>query len=72
MNNNTDSSIITVVTVVGANGTMGRNVFAIIPSFGHAKVYMVSRSIGKSEKAREGLPDCKSGIFQEQHVPGFL
>lgn len=41
------------VTVVGANGTMGRNVSAIFASFGHAKVYMVSRDLKKSEEARE-------------------
>lgn len=42
---------INTVTVVGANGTMGCNVSAIFASFGNAKVYMVSRSIEKSEKA---------------------
>ncbi len=39
------------VTVVGANGTMGTNVSAIFASFGDAKVYMVSRSLEKSEMA---------------------
>lgn len=39
------------VTVIGANGTMGCNVAAIFASFGKAKVYMVSRTLGKSEKA---------------------
>lgn len=43
---------IRTVTVVGANGTMGRNVSAIFASFGHARVYMVSRSIEKSVLAR--------------------
>lgn len=43
---------IKTVTVVGANGTMGRNVSAIFASFGHAKVYMVSRDLKKSEAAR--------------------
>ena len=42
---------IKTVTVVGANGTMGTNVSAIFASFGGAKVYMVSRSIEKSQKA---------------------
>lgn len=45
-------SVLTV-TVVGANGTMGRNISAIFASFGGAKVYMVSRDFQKSEKARE-------------------
>lgn len=40
-----------IVTVVGANGTMGTNVSAIFASFGSAKVYMVSRDIEKSKKA---------------------
>lgn len=40
-----------VVTVVGANGTMGTNVSAIFASFGNARVYMVSRDKEKSKKA---------------------
>lgn len=44
---------INTVTVVGTNGTMGRNVSAIFASFGHAKVYMVSRDLKKSEVARD-------------------
>lgn len=41
------------VTVVGANGTMGRNVSAIFAAFGNAKIYMVSRDLKKSEAAKE-------------------
>ncbi len=41
------------VTVIGANGTMGRNIAAIFASFGNAKVYMVSRDLKKSEKAKD-------------------
>lgn len=33
------------VTIVGANGTMGRNITAIFVSFGNANVYLVSRSL---------------------------
>lgn len=44
---------VSTVTVVGANGTMGRNVSAIFASFGHAKVYMVSRDLKKSEEAKD-------------------
>lgn len=40
-----------IVTVVGANGTMGTNVSAIFASFGEAMVYMVSRNKAKSENA---------------------
>ena len=42
---------IRIVTVLGANGTMGTNVSAIFASFGATKVYMVSRSLEKSEAA---------------------
>ena len=42
---------IKTVTVLGANGTMGRNVAAIFASFGHAKVYMVCRTKEKAKKA---------------------
>ena len=44
---------INTITVVGANGTMGRNVSAIFAAFGNAKVYMISRSIDKSIVAEE-------------------
>lgn len=42
---------IKTVTVIGANGTMGRNVSAIFASFGCAKVYMVCRSLEKAQQA---------------------
>lgn len=42
---------INTVTVVGANGTMGRNISAIFASFGNTKVYMVSRTKEKSTDA---------------------
>jgi 3-hydroxyacyl-CoA dehydrogenase len=45
--------MIKTVTVLGANGTMGRNIAGIFASFGNAKVYMVSRSIEKSRMAIE-------------------
>ena len=44
---------ISTVTVVGANGTMGRNISAIFASFGNTKVYMVSRELKKAEEAKE-------------------
>lgn len=49
---------IKTITVVGANGTMGANVSAIFASFGAAKVYMVSRSLEKSQSA--AIRACKS------------
>lgn len=44
---------ISTVTIIGANGTMGRNIAAIFASFGNANVYLVSRSLEKSNKAKE-------------------
>lgn len=41
------------VTVIGANGTMGRNVSAIFAAFGNSKVYLVSRDLKKSQEAKE-------------------
>lgn len=41
------------VTILGANGTMGRNIAAIFASFGSTQVYLVSRSIEKSIAAKE-------------------
>lgn len=38
---------INTVTLIGATGTMGRNVAGIFASFGNAKVYMVGRDIEK-------------------------
>jgi len=49
---------IKVVTVIGGNGTMGRNVSAIFGAFGDAKVYMVSRTLEKSKAGKEVA--CKS------------
>lgn len=40
-----------VVSVIGATGTMGRNVAGIFASFGNAKVYMVGRDIEKVKGA---------------------
>lgn len=36
---------IKVVSILGANGTMGRNIAAIFASFGNAQVYLISRLI---------------------------
>ncbi|WP_413305723.1 3-hydroxyacyl-CoA dehydrogenase family protein [Bacillus sp. 1P10SD] len=43
--------MIKTVTVIGANGTMGCNVSGIFASFGDAKVYLVSRTLEKAQKA---------------------
>lgn len=41
------------VTVIGANGAMGRNISGILAQLADAKVYMLSRSLDKSGKAIE-------------------
>lgn len=38
---------IKTVAVLGANGTMGRNIAAIFASFGKAKVFLATRIIVK-------------------------
>ncbi len=42
---------IKIVTIIGANGTMGTNAAAMFSSFGNAKVYLISRSIQKSRNS---------------------
>lgn len=44
---------IKIVTVLGANGVMGKNVSAIFASFGGAKVYMMCRTKKQAEQAAE-------------------
>ena len=61
---------IDTVTVVGANGTMGRNISAIFASFGAATVYMVSRSIEKSTAAIEvASKSVRAGSIARRMVP---
>ncbi|WP_373117250.1 3-hydroxyacyl-CoA dehydrogenase family protein [Holdemania massiliensis] len=43
---------IQTITVIGANGTMGRNISGIFASFGSTKVYMVARNLEKAEAAK--------------------
>lgn len=43
---------IQTVTIIGANGTMGKNVAGIFASFGNAKVYMVCRNMKDAEHAK--------------------
>lgn len=61
---------IQVVTVIGANGTMGCNVSAIFASFGNAKVYMVSRDLEKSKKAAQlASKSVKAGSVVSNLIP---
>ena len=61
---------INTVTVVGANGTMGRNVSAIFASFGNAKVYLVSRSMEKSIAAKDkAYLSVRAESVKEKMIP---
>lgn len=42
---------IKTITVVGSNGVMGRNVSALFASFGNCKVFMISKTLQKSNLA---------------------
>lgn len=62
--------MIKTITVIGANGTMGCNVSAIFASFGKAKVYMVSRSIEKAEKAvSNAAMSVRSDAIKDNLIP---
>lgn len=41
------------VTILGANGTMGRNIAAIFASFGNTTVYLISRNLENSYQAKD-------------------
>lgn len=61
---------INTVTVLGANGAMGRNVSAIFASFGSAKVYMVCRDKTKAEKAaRQAFLSIRSESIRDKLIP---
>ena len=61
---------IQTVTVLGANGTMGRNVAAIFASFGNARVYMVCRTEKKAIAAKEkAILSVKSDSIQDRLIP---
>lgn len=61
---------IRTVTVIGANGTMGRNVSAIFASFGNAKVFMVCRDIEKAKEAAEmAVQSVKADSIRRNLVP---
>lgn len=61
---------VNTVTVIGANGAMGRNISAIFASFGNAKVYMISRDIRKSEQAKENAyQSVRAESVKENMIP---
>lgn len=61
---------IKTITVLGANGTMGRNVSAIFASFGNAKVYMVSRKLSDAKDAkRHAIDSVKAESIATNLIP---
>ena len=59
-----------VVTVIGANGTMGANVSGIFASFGKAKVYMLCRNISDAERAAErACASVRAESIRENLIP---
>lgn len=61
---------IRTVTVLGANGAMGRNVAGLFASFGDAKVYVVSRRKEDSEAALEGAAkSVRAGVITRNLIP---
>ncbi|WP_273401856.1 3-hydroxyacyl-CoA dehydrogenase family protein [Traorella massiliensis] len=59
------------VTVLGANGTMGRNVAAIFASFGQCIVYMVCRSQEKANTAKEqAIQSVKAESIKNNLITG--
>lgn len=61
---------IKAITVIGANGTMGKNISAIFASFGNAKVYMVCRSLEKAKSAANKASKCvKADAIRNNLVP---
>lgn len=61
---------LSTITVVGANGTMGANVAAIFAAFGDAKVYMMSRSLEKSQVAVErAVKSVRAEAIKDKLIP---
>jgi 3-hydroxyacyl-CoA dehydrogenase len=61
---------ISTVTVLGANGAMGKNVSAIFASFGNAKVYMMARTLEQAEEAADqACYAVKAGAIKKNCIP---
>lgn len=63
---------INTVTVLGANGTMGKNISAIFASFGSATVYMVCRT---QEQAKQAVAEAamlvRADTIKERLIPAI-
>lgn len=61
---------IKTVTVLGANGTMGRNVSAIYASFGECTVYLVCRDLNKAGNTiRESVNSVRAESIAARLIP---
>ncbi len=60
---------IKVVTILGANGAMGRNISAIFASFGQAKVFLACRT---KEKAIKAVEDAYNSVRAESILPNLI
>ena len=61
---------IKTVTVIGANGTMGKNIAGIFASFGNAKVYMVCRTLEKAQRAKQkAINSVRSDSIANNLIP---
>jgi 3-hydroxyacyl-CoA dehydrogenase len=61
---------IKTVTVIGANGTMGRNISGIFASFGGATVYMISRDIKNAINSTSiAAFSVKAGSISRRLIP---
>lgn len=61
---------INTVTVIGANGTMGRNISGIFASFGNCKVYMVCRTLEKAIAAKnKAALSVKAEAIEQNLIP---
>ncbi len=59
-----------IVTVIGANGTMGTNASAMFASFGNATVYMISRDIQKSRNAIDrAVKSVRAEAIRKNMIP---
>lgn len=61
---------INTVTIIGANGTQGSNMSGIFASFGKAKVYMISRTVEKSQAAiARAIKSVRADVIKNNLVP---
>jgi len=61
--------LIKTITIFGANGHMGTNVAALFASFGHCKVFMISR---QKESAVQACSKCVSLVRSDSIFPNLV